>query len=37
MGVEGFSEVGGAIVEIIRMVTDTLPLSGMGVKNGAFG
>ena len=34
---EGFSEVGGVRVEVIRMVTDATPSSGMGVRDGAIG
>ena len=32
-GGEGSSEVGRVSVEVIRMVTDVMPLSGDGVRN----
>ena len=36
-GSEGSSEVGGVSVEVMRVVTDVMPLSGEGVRDGAFG
>ena len=35
-GSEGSSEVGGLSAEVIRMVTDVMPPSVEGVRNGTF-
>ena len=37
LGGEGSREVGGVSVEVIRMVTDAMPSSGEGVRDGTFG
>ena len=37
LGDEGFSEVGGVHVEVIRVVTDATPSNGEGVWDGMFG
>ena len=37
MGSEGSREVGGVGMEVIRVVADTAPSSGKGVRYGVFG
>ena len=37
LGDEDSSEVGGVSVEVIRVVTNVMPSSGEGVRDGAFG
>ena len=36
-GSEGSSEIGGLSVEVIRMITDAMPSSGEGARDGTFG
>ena len=37
LGSGDFSEVGGVNVEVVRMVTDVMPSSGEGVRDGTLG
>ena len=37
MGSEGSREVGDVGMEVVGMVTDMVPSSGKGVRDGAFG